>query len=174
MPRISFWLLLSVAAVAGCNNVSVDGDVKMNTVPLSNTAAIVAACLIGAGVCWLFRKRERTFWIGIVGLPLFAIFTIVGSTQLRAIVDRDHFEVRSMKGTESHRFAELTTMQVVYVYEGKGKYGNDVIRHYINLHKRNGTTERIVVGDILRPLWNDVVANAQRQGVVYDTRQGLP
>lgn len=174
-PNLSRYLLLFWAFVpllAGCANVTIDGDTKVNTAPLWLIALIVLVCLAGAIGCWAFRKMSPWTWLGVVGLPLFALYIVIAVSQLKAIVDKEHFELRSLANNYNVAYKDLTHIEVVKVNSGVYRRGTEIVDYYIDLHKKNGEVQRITMGEVMKPLWKDVIQNAAAFDVKYDNKYG--
>jgi len=170
--RIPWFLLPLIIAVSGCTNVVVDGDTKINTTPLWLVVLIVAVSIAGTYVCWRCRNESWVTWAGLVGLPAFAVYSIIGYSQLKGIVDDEHFELQSIGNKYSVSFDELSRMEVVEEHTGVYYRGTENVNYYVDLHKKNGETQRITLGDTMKPLWQDIVTNAKEHGVVYHDNYG--
>jgi hypothetical protein len=167
------WLSPFLAVVlSGCANVVVDGETKINTTPLWLQICIMGVCLIAAAICWFFRKKSLLTKIGIFAFPAFALFLIVAFSQLEGIVDADHFELRSIGNKFNVRFDELTRIEVVKEHTGVYRKTTEIVKYHVDLHKKNGQTQRIKLGDTMKPLWKYIVENAKKHNIVYEDNYG--
>jgi len=73
-------MVLSSALVMGCSTIEVQGDVKTSSTSILSRLLIGSATVVGAGVCWYFREQQPVTWIGVIGLPLFAVFVFLAPT----------------------------------------------------------------------------------------------
>ena len=130
LPRHLFMVvaICLIASVVGCANIVDYGDKKVNTCPTWQYLLVIVIAVAGTATCWFCRHLSALNWIGIVGLPLFAVFILFGFARLSATVDQEHFQVSTAMGVIiNEKFEGITSMKVVKERTGVYKRGTEIV-----------------------------------------------
>jgi hypothetical protein len=127
--------------------------------------ATILACLAAIVIGWYVRKRIwRLGWFLVTTGILVCLIATLASRD-RALVDAEHFETGGAWLSESHsiRYAELTQLEVASATRvTRAGRRTDLT---LVCRRRDGTVERVPVGDLMEPALGQLLSEARRHGV---------
>lgn len=167
-PRLASRLVFAtvlLSTLAGCYTRTQSADKIEYTFAGWVGALVIVGGILMIPVGWFLKRwTERWGWGLMIMAPILLIIVAPAMFSDRVFIDRDHFEARYgfwfSPSTHSIRFADLREIRYVGVPGSRGR-----TNYQIHCITKNGGTEVVSAGDLVRNAVPDILNQAAQSGV---------